>query len=62
MSDNKENRGLQDRIRVDANDANEVEFLHSQFPRLSHEQIKQAVEKAGPFRDDIVQELKRIWN
>lgn len=62
MSDNKQNRGQEDRIRVDANDPSEVEYLHRQFPRLSHAHIKQAIEKAGPFREDIIQELKRIWN
>ena len=53
MSDNKSNTGKQDRIRVDANDASEVEYLHKQFPNKTHEEIKKAIAAKGPFRKDI---------
>jgi hypothetical protein len=54
MSDNKVNVGQQDRIRVDANDPSEVEYLHRQFPEYSHEEIRNAIESKGPLREDIV--------
>jgi hypothetical protein len=53
MSDDKNFRGQQDRLRVDANDPNEVEYLHRQFPDKSHEEIKKAIQAAGPLREDI---------
>jgi hypothetical protein len=59
MADNKQNIGKQDDIRVDINDASEVEYLHRQFPGKTHEQIKEAIEKKGPFRKDIIDYLKR---
>ena len=43
MSDNKSKTGKQDDIRVDSNDASEVEYLHRQFPNKSHEEIKKAI-------------------
>jgi hypothetical protein len=58
MSDNKQNTGKQDDIRVDSNDASEVEYLHSQFPYKSHEEIKKAIKEKGPFRKDIIAYLK----
>ncbi|MGN6416381.1 MAG: DUF3606 domain-containing protein [Pseudobacter sp.] len=59
MSDNKQNTGKQDDIRVDAKDPSEVEYLHRQFPGKSHEEIRQAIEKAGPLRVNIVAYLQR---
>lgn len=58
MSDNKSNVGKQDDIRVDINDRSEVEYLHSRFPSRKHEQIVEAIKKAGPMREDIVKYLK----
>jgi hypothetical protein len=43
MSDNKTNTGQQDRIRVDAKDPSEVEYLHRQFPNKTHQEIKDAI-------------------
>jgi Protein of unknown function (DUF3606) len=57
MSDDKKNVGTQDDIRVDSNDPSEVEYLHRQYPRLSHEAIKKAIEQYGPIRADIVRHL-----
>jgi len=59
MSDDKKNIGKQDDIRVDLNDASEVEFLHQQFPEKSHEEIKDAIKTAGPLRVNIVAWLQR---
>jgi hypothetical protein len=59
MADNKQNVGKQDDIRVDINDASEVEYLHQQFPNKTHEQIKEAIKAKGPFRKDIMEYLRR---
>ena len=58
MSDDKTNRGGQDRLRVDINDKSEVEHLHSQFPNKSHEEVVDAIRRYGPMREDIVKELR----
>ncbi len=59
MSDNKQNIGKQDDIRVDINDPSEVEYLHRQFPDKTHEEIKKAIQAAGPMRANIVAYLQR---
>jgi len=59
MSDNKQNIGKQDDIRVDSNDPSEVEYLHRQFPEKTHEEIKKAIQAAGPLRANIVAYLQR---
>ena len=59
MSDDKSKTGKQDDIRVDSNDSSEVEYLHKQFPNKSHEEIKKAIDKKGPFRKDIIEYLKQ---
>jgi hypothetical protein len=58
MADNKNNTGKQDDIRVDSKDPSEVEYLHQQFPSKSHQQIKDAIEKYGPMREDIIKNLR----
>lgn len=57
MPDNKKNTGKQDRVRVDSKDSSEVEYLHSKFPKMSHQAISGAVRAAGPLRKDIVSYL-----
>jgi hypothetical protein len=57
MSDNKKSTGQQDRIRVDANDSAEVEYLHQQYPSYTHAQILEAVKKYGPMRSNIERHL-----
>jgi hypothetical protein len=59
MSDNKQNTGRQDDIRVDSNDPSEVEYLHRQFPDKSHEEIRNAIKEKGPFRKDIIAFLEK---
>jgi hypothetical protein len=54
MPDNKDQTGQQDRIRVDSNDPSEVEYLHKQYPAMSHQQIVDAIRVAGPLRADII--------
>ncbi|MGN6417353.1 MAG: DUF3606 domain-containing protein [Pseudobacter sp.] len=58
MADNKQNTGKADDVRVDKNDPSEVEYLHQQFPDKTHEQIKQAIEAAGPMRAAIIEYLQ----
>jgi len=62
MSDSKQNVGVQDRIRIDANDPSEVEYVHQQFPWFKHEQIKKAIKEKGPFREDVVRYLQEVHN
>jgi hypothetical protein len=57
--DNKNNKGKQDRIRVDSKSSSEVEYVHQQFPNLSHQAITGAVRAAGPLRKDIMAYLKK---
>ena len=58
MADDKNKTSMQDRIRVDANDPSEVEYVHQQFPSMSHEQIIEAIKSAGPLRADVMNYLK----
>jgi hypothetical protein len=60
MPDNKDQMTQQDRIRVDANDPSEVEYLHQQYPGLSHQQILDAIRVAGPVRADIIAWLDKL--
>lgn len=60
MSDNKNMNTNQDRIRVDSNDKNEVEYVHQQFPHLTHQQVLDAVKAKGPMREDIMAYLKTL--
>lgn len=60
MADDKSNTGKQDDIRVDVNDPNEVEYIHRQFPRFTHEQIVEAIRAKGPIRSDIIAYLQRL--
>ena len=53
MSDNKNAKDMKDRMRVDANDPSEVEYVHSKYPHLQHQQVLEAVKSKGPLRADI---------
>ena len=59
MSDNKNNQDGRDRSKVDSKDKSEVEYLHSQFPKHTHQQIVDAIEKYGPVRKEIEAHLKK---
>lgn len=56
--DNKKNTGIQDDIRVDANDPSEVEYVHKQFPNKTHQEVLDAVKKYGPLRENIMKALR----
>jgi hypothetical protein len=60
MSDNKNQTSQQDRIRVDANDSSEVEYLHQQYPTYTHQQILDVIKEKGPLRADIVAYLNKM--
>ena len=57
--DNKSATNKQDSIRVDRSDPSEVEYLHQQYPGKTHEEIKTAINKAGPMRKDVIEYLNR---
>lgn len=59
MPDNKNLRGQKDRSRIDANDATEVEYVHHQFPWLSHQEIRNVIKAQGPDRDAVLTFLER---
>lgn len=59
MSDNKNSIDKRDRNKVDINDASEVEYVHQQFPNLSHQQVLDAIKTHGPQRDPIMNYLKK---
>lgn len=56
--DNKEKKGKQDSLRVDASDPNEVAYLHRQFPDKHKQSIIDAIKVAGPLRNNIVRYLE----
>ena len=55
----KNNQDGRDDSKVDSKDKSEVEYLHSQFPKHTHQQIIDAIEKYGPVRKDIEAHLKK---
>lgn len=59
MAENKVFRGQRDRSRIDVNDPIDVEYVHHQFPWLSHQQIKDTIMKHGPDRETVVSILER---
>jgi hypothetical protein len=58
MADNKSKKDGRDRSRVNSKEGYEVEYLHQQYPDLSHQQVYGAIRAAGPVRKDIVKYLK----
>ena len=59
MADNKNDKSQQDRVRIDVNDPSEVEYLHSLFPGLEHQQIVDAIKEKGPMRKDVMAYLEK---
>lgn len=59
MADNKNLQDRRDDVKVDQNDKNEVEYLHRQYPERTHGEIREAIEKYGPYRKDIEEKLRR---
>ncbi len=61
MSDKKNMRDGRDRSKVDSRDKSEVEYLHSQFPKLSHLAVYGAIRAAGPVRKNIEAYIKEKY-
>lgn len=60
MSDNKQLRGKQDRNKVNSQEPYEVEDLHQKYPHLSHDEVREAVKKFGPDRENIEKHLSSV--
>ena len=60
MPDDKSKQGKQDDIRIDANDKSEVEYVHKQFPKFSHDEIVAAIRAKGPMRQNVIDYLKSV--
>lgn len=52
-------RGQRDRSRIDINNPVDVEYVHHQFPWISHNEIKEVIKKYGPDRDAVQSVLER---
>lgn len=59
MMDGNIFKGERDPNRIDVNDPVEVEYVHHQFPWLSHKKIREVIEKHGPDRDAVEAALER---
>lgn len=59
MADSKGNVAEENRVRIDKDDPEEVAFVHRQFPLMQPEQIVEAIEEAGPYRDEIMTYLNK---
>ena len=55
-------RGQRDWSRIDVNDPIDVEYVHHQFPWLSHKQIKDVIREHGPDRDRVESALEKAGN
>ncbi|MDN3656180.1 DUF3606 domain-containing protein [Ferruginibacter paludis] len=60
--DNKKMQNGRDKSRIDVNDPAEAEYVHQQFPNLSHEQIIQAIKEKGPSRQAVMNYLSTKGN
>ena len=59
MTETRTFRGQKDRSRIDVNDTIDVEYIHHQFPWLSHNDIKDVIKKHGPDRHVVLTVLER---
>ena len=59
MTESKIFKGQRDRSVIDVNDPIDVEYVHHQFPWLSHKEIKEVIKKHGPDRDAVQTILER---
>jgi hypothetical protein len=53
MAYHKNIHGRRDWSKIDVNDPHEVEYVHHQFPWLSHEEIEEAIKVQGADRDAV---------
>ena len=58
MADSPENKGSQDRIRININQEHEVRYWTEKFG-VSSDQLRQAVEKVGVMVEDVERELQQ---
>jgi hypothetical protein len=58
MSDDKSNRGKQDRVRINIHEDFEVSYWSKELG-VTPEQLKEMVEQLGPSADTIRQAVKR---
>lgn len=58
MSDDRSKKGNPDRLRVAKNEEYEVKYLQQKFG-VSREQVEQAIDQAGPMRENVEAELKK---
>jgi hypothetical protein len=58
MPDKKDKKKQTENTHIDVNDQKEVENVHRHFPHMSYEQIVDAIQKAGPDREDVLRYLK----
>lgn len=56
MSDNLQNKGNQDRQRINVNEEHEVRYWTEKFG-VTPERLKEAVSKAGVMAKDVEKEL-----
>lgn len=59
MKDTKIFRGQRDRSRIDINDPIDVEYVHHQFPWISHSKIREVIKKHGPDREAVESALEK---
>jgi hypothetical protein len=57
MADNPENKGGQDRTRINVNQEHELRYWREKFG-VSEEELRTAVEKVGVMVEDVERELK----
>jgi len=62
MSDNKNTTDGRDASKIDSKDKSEVEYVHSQFPSLQHQQVVDAIDAAGPVREDVYAYIRKKHN
>lgn len=60
MTESKIFKGQRDRSVIDINDPIDVEYVHHQFPWLSHKDIKDVIRKHGPDREAVQAVLERL--
>ncbi|RYY70327.1 MAG: DUF3606 domain-containing protein [Chitinophagaceae bacterium] len=60
MSDNKQTQDRRDDVNIDSNDASEVEYVHQQFPHLTHQQVLEAIKAKGPSREAVMAYLEKL--
>ncbi|BAV06895.1 hypothetical protein SAMN05421788_102472 [Filimonas lacunae] len=44
----------EERVKINKDDPEEVAYMHRQFPLMQYELIVEAIEEAGPYKDEIM--------